>query len=165
MFSERFERAYNALLDAYNNNTLAKNSCTACAVGNIVASALNAEVTRRIDEYGFIEFKCDLDNRSWYRLIGYDFYLSSSARQRAIEAITLTGYSVSELKEVERLFEDNTRIGSMAYKHYSEKEIKQDQYKGLVAVVDYLLSLEEVEQTIKDTKEAQFSSKLKEAFV
>jgi hypothetical protein len=49
--TQRFEKAYNALYNAFMNGTLAKGTCAACAVGNIVADAMGAKI--KIDEDSF----------------------------------------------------------------------------------------------------------------
>jgi len=62
--TQRFEKAYNALYNAFMNNTLAKGTCKACAVGNIVADAMGAKVYSQ-EDMNSIRFHCSNDNYWW----------------------------------------------------------------------------------------------------
>lgn len=144
----RFEKAYNALLNAFMNDTLAKGTCTACAVGNIVADAINAKVYIK-DDGGF---GCDDDN-SWWSLL---FCTSNdgqiinkisddrNVRNYRKKILKLTGYRWDELAKVEKAFENNTCISFDAYYRRTEKEIMEDQFSGLMAVMDVLIDLDEI---------------------
>jgi len=146
--TERFEKAYNALYNAFMDNTLAKGSCKACAVGNIVSDAMGGKVYK--DEYG--GWDCDVYNDWW----GEMFCTSSNGQiiTKASEhkdipkyrkhILKLTGYKWNELAEVEKAFENNAKIPYDFYFDYTEKEIMEDQFNGLMAVMDVLIKLDEV---------------------
>lgn len=149
--TQRFEKAYNALLKAFMDDTLAKGSCSACAVGNIVADAMGAKVYKHSSG---VEYSCDVCNSWWSTM----FMTTSSGqsittikqnpkvadyRKRIKE---LTGYTWRQLAKVEFAFEQNTKIGHMRYCEYSEKEIMEDQFNGLMAVMDVLIKLDDVKE-------------------
>lgn len=147
--TQRFEKAYNALYKAFMNDTLAKGSCTACAVGNIVADAMGERVYKLSS--GF-EYGCDVCN-SWWSKMFFTTHCGQTIttvkedsrvivyRRRIKE---LTGYTWREMAEVERVFEQNTKIIHSRYCDYSEKEIMEDQFNGLMAVMDVLIELDDV---------------------
>ncbi len=153
---ERFERAYQALLTAFFDETLAKCNCTACAVGNIVAAGYNTKVFKDKDTG---DLKCNVVNREWSSLF---VTLSNSKKQGqyfekfynknyedllAIDNVNVTGYSVEELARVEFAFETNTIISYQNYFKYTRNEIMEDQYNGLMAVVDVLCEIEGLNST------------------
>ena len=59
----RISKAINIFLEALKDGTLAKGTCTACAVGNLVAAGMDAKVYK---EFGV--FYCDKDNSKWNQL-------------------------------------------------------------------------------------------------
>lgn len=139
----RFEKAYNALVNAFFNGTLAKGTCTACAVGNIVADAQEGII--KLEEDGL--YSCSTTNRFWSYLFmtGYDGTQSNNIDKlpsSSLELYRLTGYKAEELAKVEFAFETNTKIDYDRYCRYDEQSILEDQYKGLCAVVDVLLELD-----------------------
>ena len=156
--TQRFEKAYNALYNAFMNDTLAKGTCVACAVGNIVADAMGGKVSCFDYDSGY---KCDVENDWWS-----DMFYTNEYTQRVwtiemnpeVEALrkriyTLTGYKWNELAKVEKAFEMNTEIECFDYINYPEKEIMEDQFKGLMAVMDVLIELDEIKEgeKYKDT--------------
>ena len=149
--TQRFEKAYNALYNAFMNDTLAKGCCAACAVGNIVADAMGAKVYKR--STGF-EYGCDVFNSWWSTMF------MTTHRGQSITTVKqdsrvkgyrhrikkLTGYTWKELAKVERVFEQNTIIRHSQYCEYSEKDIMEDQFNGLMAVMDVLIELDNIEE-------------------
>lgn len=113
--SERFTNAVTKLYNAFHKGELNASRCETCAVGNI----------------------CD-NNGDWsYMVINhqkgiYDFY-----RAEEIKCIKKTGYSPEELSKVEQLFLKGT--GWLTGIDHNSKE---QQFKGLCAVVEYLCELE-----------------------
>lgn len=126
---ERFNRALKVLVQAFFNDTLAKGDCTKCAVGNMCGGEgvwtnvffTPSDGTQRIYE---------------------DHYAG-----RAKEVIELTGYSWKQLAKIEFSFETNTRIGGNAYGRFTKQEIMEDQYRGLMAVVEVLCEIEGLDCT------------------
>lgn len=151
--TQRFEKAYNALYNAFMNDTLAKGTCIACAVGNIVADAMGAKVYKQ-KELGIILFRCDYVNFWWN-----DLFFTTQCGQRIIKIsennkvkqlrkkiLNLTGYTWRELAKVEKAFEENTEIPFDKYNHHTSKKVMEDQFKGLMAVMDVLIELDEVKE-------------------
>lgn len=151
--TQRVMKAIDIFLDAINEGTLAKGSCTACAVGNLVANGLGAKikfipigddiVPRCLDERG--DF---LENRRW-SLAFYTAYgkqevdkdaLNNSDVIRNIEA---TDFSLEELMQIEYAFETNTSYDFSSYRRRTPQQIRQDQINGLAAVVKVMLTFEE----------------------
>jgi hypothetical protein len=151
--TQRFEKAYNALYNAFMNDTLAKGTCTACAVGNIVADAMGAEVYRNKD-MNSIRFHCSNDNYWWGEMFvtGSDgqkirkISQNSKVKELRKKILNLTGYTWRELAKVEKAFEENTEIVFYNYLESTPEEVMEDQFKGLMAVMDVLIELDEVKE-------------------
>lgn len=145
----RFNNAINALVQAFFNDTLAKDSCAACAVGNMVAYGFGKKLNPcNLNET--VRSKDGVDNRAWIKA----FYTANGQQKFFREAFVdsgvltcarATGYSVRELAKVEYAFETNTRIVAIDYGLHTKSEIMQDQYNGLMAVVEVLCELEGIE--------------------
>jgi len=149
----RFEKAYNALYNAFMNDTLAKGTCVACAVGNIVADAMGAKVYSQQDDSS-IKFRCSNNNYWWN-----DLFFTTQCGQRIIKIsennkvkqlrkkiLNLTGYTWRELAKVENAFEKNTIISFDDYNFYTPEQIMEDQFNGLMAVMDVLIELDNVKE-------------------
>lgn len=149
--TKRFEFAYNALVQAFFNGTLAKGTCTACAVGNMVAAANDFPI-ERIETEDEISFEGDDMIEYWSDL----FFTTSIGQLRrnhatkdedvkiALSLIEKTGYSEDELAKIEFAFETHTQIQFDYYHKHSEQEILEDQYNGLCAVFEVLCKLDNV---------------------
>lgn len=149
--TERFQKAYNSLVNAYFNGTLEAGDCTDCAVGNIVWDAQG--LGDRLKKVGY---NCSMPKEflRWNRL----FITVNGIQHRMIETESIeiadrlfeyTGYTADEMKQVEYAFEVNTKIKNNGFEVYgsghTEQEILEDQFNGLSAVVDVLLELDGVE--------------------
>ena len=164
--TKRFEKAFNALSRSYIEGTLAKGVCTACAVGNIVADAQGGKIRSIIMPVtGEIRFTCSTMNEFWSKLfitsttniLGIRFRKQKSTDPSVSDAEyleKLTGYTADEMAQVEYAFECNTKIKSDKYHKKDELTILKDQYNGLCAVVDLLLSFD-------DEVDTEFKLKLK----
>lgn len=147
--TKRFEKAYNALYNGFMNGTLAKGCCSACAVGNIVADSLGGTITK--EKNG--DFSCEVDNSFWN-----EFFVTIEHEQTLFPDFDnknhidykrlkeLTGYSVKELAKIEFAFETNTEIRHYRYPLVSEQQVKEDQFKGLMAVMDVMIELDNIEE-------------------
>jgi hypothetical protein len=165
--TQRFEKAYNALYNAFMNNTLAKGTCTACAVGNIVADAMGAKVYKTEWE-SFITFHCNYSNHWWGKMfVTYSDGQSitkisedSEVKKLRKNILNLTGYTWRELAKVEKAFEENTEIPFDKYNQYYPEEVMEDQFKGLMAVMDVLIELDEVKEgnSYKETFKHKFQT-------
>lgn len=147
----RFKNAIDALVHAFFNDTLAKGNCCACAIGNICAASIGAKVIRNDRFQSFFETIRDgypVDNYSWKKL----FFTDAAGIQHitcrpgdhpyALSIVKKTRYSIKQLAKVEAAFESSTKIDFMYYGLHSKEAIMQDQYKGLMAVVDVLCEIE-----------------------
>ena len=141
--TERFKKAYTALVNAYHNGTLAKGTCQACAVGNIVADAMGAKIFK--GDFGY--FDCDQDNGFWSDMFCSGMTVAFISNFKAEKLLKLTGYSYVELAKVEKAFEFNCRIEEDDYNIHSEQEILEDQFNGLSAVLDVLLELDDIQDS------------------
>lgn len=155
--TQRFEKAYNALYNSFMNNTLAKGSCRACAVGNIVADAMEGKILINDNI-----FECTVPNIFWANI----FYTSEGKQNITRNYICeekikkITDYSWEEMAKIEFAFETNTKIYACDYHDHSERQIMEDQFKGLMAVMDVLIELDEVKEgeTYKDNFKNKFVS-------
>lgn len=133
--SPRTQRTIDTLLDAINNGTLAAGTCTACAVGNIIAKAIGGEI-HTIKTRNGIGYVCTKENHGWYP------YISRGTVGRydvdATSLIDKCPFNDFELAEIEDAFEVNTKIEHAEYFLYPKEEIKQDQINGLHAVIEVL---------------------------
>lgn len=154
--TDRFKNAVDALVYAFFNDTLAKGKCSACAVGNMIAHAhgkkvgkgLNPVIIREIVSKDGESFY--LTNRHW----GFAFSTSGGSQcvsEYELESIDFlysikpTGYSTSELMKIEFAFETSSLIHQSSYFEHTKSEIMQDQYNGLMAVLDVLCEIEGIE--------------------
>lgn len=145
--TNRFERAVQALVSAYMNDTLEKGNCSACAVGNICAAAIGVNVVKREQVEGNQTlFQWDTRIPFWddvfctplnssTQIIDPDSYFGPAKTQ-----IDATGYSWEDLAKVEQAFERSTKI--VFRSAYTPSEIDADQFNGLMAVVDVLCEIE-----------------------
>jgi hypothetical protein len=169
--SERFNRAMKALIDAFFNETLAKWDCSACACGNIIAVAIGQPLKKLHPTRPGIG---DEPNTYWGAVCSYENakvfnnieeakeyynqfdifhfnYRTDTEIERGLENIKATGYTVEEFYKIEEAFESNTKIVRMYYDECSKDDIMEDQYNGLIAVVDVLCKIEGIDS--KEYKE------------
>lgn len=147
--SERFDRAIKALVKGFFNETLAKGSCAACAVGNIVAECIDYKLNKNsLNAWSSAGLKCNaywgsvFTTTNGKQRLDFDSYID-----QAKENINSTGYTIKELAKIEYAFETNTQITFNKYRTHSKKEIMEDQYNGLMAVVDVLCEIEGINPT------------------
>ncbi len=167
--TERFKNAYDALYGAFMDGNLSKGTCTACAVGNIIAHSLNGKIIKEyIDFHGSIltDFKCDVNNTFWSQIfitINFEQFLieDTVGYEDKIKKIKqLTGYDYIELSEIEYAFETNTKICFTKYCKKTDLEIMEDQFDGLMAVMDVMIKLDEIKDgdVYKQTFKNKFST-------
>lgn len=126
--TERFDNAVTKLYNAFHDGKLNAMHCSACAVGNI----------------------CD-NNYGWDYLPNFAattyFKANPESSIEEIEygekVIKKTGYSVYELVEIERIFLTSCEYGIGN---------KEQHFKGLCAVVEYLCELDNIPNVIDYTK-------------
>lgn len=169
---ERFNRALTALVQAFFNDTLANGACSACAVGNIVAYAHGVKITKEDIQniangnrdnapehakWSFLGITCrmrdaktnEITKKQYihnYPVSDKIFVLSRPDQiERALQIIIPTGYSEEEIMRIEYAFESNSEIHIQDYKNHSKKEIMEDQFKGLMAVVEELCKIDDLD--------------------
>lgn len=143
----RVQKALDVLINAFNTDTLMSDSCTACAVGNLVADGKGATLesifrvifqARRNGEL--------VDNHSWYLPVVAGWPMTSEVE----EDIKSTNFNIEELRQIERAFEGAARIKHMEALHTSSEAIKKDLIKGLQAVAKCLLEMDGCTATVKE---------------
>ena len=129
----RFDRAVQALVSAYMNDTLEGANCSACAVGNMIAFNLGIKVAKG---YGFFFGDAGWVNNDprWQDVfcsrgdgsqkIEPEWYVDEAKKQ-----IDSTGYTYEELAKVEKGFETSMRTDP-------------SQFNALMKVVDLLCEIE-----------------------
>lgn len=168
--TERFQKAYDSLVRAFFEGTLAKWTCTACACGNIILDAVGTPLTKEQfndDLYRMsIDSLVDIDkvrierattlsefsNNLWAnkRVVSDGDYVALEPYKHEINA---AGYTAEEFARIENAFENNTVIKIGRYPQFREESILEDQYKGLCAVVDVLLELDDEKEDPDELKQ------------
>lgn len=145
MYSKRFNDAIDSLVQGFMDGTLAKGSCHACAVGNMVAKRSAINITRCKDTGSLCWQGCV---PQWYSYIyeNPEYRIDRMTNYLGMKECTTTGYSVKELRRIESAFEGATKIPERLYKKKGKKAVMADQYAGLMAVLDVLMDIEGIEE-------------------
>lgn len=145
--TERIEKVINIFLDAINEGTLAKGTCVACAVGNLVAHGMNLNI-KDLDWCTFTP------NTEWRKLfcegvirINAQAYIQDAA---FIQNIQATDFTWRELAEIEKVFESNTKIMHCEYEIFSEEDVRLDQINGLKAVIEVMMTFDKVKDDVDE---------------
>lgn len=155
----RISEAIDIFLKAIENGTLAKGTCAACAVGNLVASGLNAKIYKDFQE----NFFCEKNNSEWIMaFVAYDNYQSTNKNKfndiLVLNNINATKFSLKELMIIEYTFEKNTKYEFSSYDSITKEEIRKDQINGLEAVIQVMLDFDNcIDNLVKEvfTKKAE----------
>lgn len=153
----KFDHTVQVLVQAYLNDTLEKDNCQACAVGNLIAHAAGAVYVRKTSNYngdllleaqprivdwlGAICTSEDCDQQLDKRV-----YLAQPGIKAAFDS---TGYSFEELAQIEYAFESHDGDNPLA----SDAE---RQYAGLMGVVDVLAEIHGLDLTAATQAKALF---------
>lgn len=152
-----YRKTVDILYDAYFNDTLQHNNCFACAVGNLVATNMGFKFIKAPRGHfykGFIpnaivwDIELDAmveDTATYY--CNYDILYSKAMPKRIINQIESTGYTIYQLSDIECAFESANRY---------TKSNDKDMFKGLVAVLEVLKEIHEVENN--DTEVNKFKN-------
>lgn len=160
--TNRIEKAIDIFLDAVNSGTLAKGTCAACAVGNLVAHGMNGTISKVKSQHGDHDaFKSDVENSNWAYAFTtsegdqtiYGGYLNDPLVLSNVEA---TDFTIKELAKIEFAFETNTKIRFTKYHLATPKQIRADQIKGLEAVINVMMTFDDVKADVKEV----FTNKL-----
>jgi len=134
MKTPTFNSTVDILVKAYLNDTLEHGDCKACAVGNMVRSAA----------YPLWE----KDSGAWYDIVVCG-NVSDQFEQLAKDQVIATGYSKKELKSIEKAFEN-------ADGDYDNFGDVIDTYHGLMAVVDVLAEIHNIDLSSKEEAKKLF---------
>ena len=147
--TKKFSNAVDALINAFFNETLAKGTCSACAVGSIIAWGAGERVGKDLDPVYITDL---ITNDMW----GIAFATTNGVQTRDLEkekewyvktCITASGYSANQLARIEYVFETNTEIHYKNYRYHTKQQVMEDQYNGLCAVMDVLCEIEAIKDT------------------
>lgn len=141
---KRVANAIEVFLRAIDSGTLAKGSCTACAVGNLVAHGMGGVISK--------DLNCNKPNSFWSFLFttnsgGQHIYRQSLNDTTVMQNIESTEFTWEELAKIEYAFETNTKIDYVYYDEHTSSEILDDQIKGLEAVIEVMLSFSNDKKT------------------
>ncbi|KAA6437071.1 hypothetical protein FEM33_20355 [Dyadobacter flavalbus] len=145
--TKRFKNAVDALMYAFFNETLAKGTCSACAVGTMVAWGAGVKVGKCLEPVYISDL---VTNDLWGMAFSTTDGIQSRDYKKEKEwfvkiCIKETGYSADELARIEYVFDTNTEIHYKNYSGHTKQEIMEDQYKGLSAVMDVLCEIEMIQ--------------------
>ena len=161
IMTPRIQRAIDIFLDAINKQTLAKGTCSACAVGNLVAHGMGYSIELPEDECGSYEWR----KQGSYKSPKWGAYFTTcdgiqtvyplsdlleSSVTTMIEEIESTEFSAEELMKIEYAFETNTEIHWDDYVEHTNEEIRADQIRGLEAVVRVMLRFDEQTDNVQE---------------
>lgn len=123
----RIEKAIDIFLDALNNGALIKGSCAHCAVGNLVNHNSSDLYTRWSSVFCTINGIQTID-------------LTQLADIERV--VNSTDFTLTELMQIEYEFETNTTIEHFRYFGNCKLEIREDQLRGLRAVIAVMETFE-----------------------
>ena len=155
-----FEHTVDVLVKAYMNDTLRHGYCPACAVGNMIANSMGIEIVKE-DGYGGLCWQGAVpqwDNVFYTGAhpdeVGAQEMDLDSYQGEAKKQIDSTGYTVDELAQIEKAFESK----NPTYFHESDTEFDRDEwmFRGLMAVVDVLAEIHNVDLSTKESAKLQF---------
>lgn len=156
--TERFNKAFNALTKAYFEGTLAAGNCMCCVVGNLCADAAGIDIREALAEMIDSEQNFPTSEAAreilrsvasiWFEDVYGERGIYKELRPyKKLDSYQLTGYKPSELAAIEQAFEKTVEFKLRVYPYINNDQILEDQYKGLCAVIDVLLSFEPEEST------------------
>jgi len=155
----RIERAIDVFLDALNDGTLVKGTCSACAVANLVAKGMGRDINIRTVGRGF-----DMDdpNAQWMLILDESTTNAHKniawALQEGRKGVESTDFSINELILIEEAFESEAVLFYYYYDLYPIERVRQDQINGLEAVVKVMMTFDDVKQDVEEV----FTNKAKE---
>lgn len=145
-----FDNTVSILAKAWLAGTLVKGNCCACAVGNICAAALGAQITDvHRSHQGLVFANWSADSPAWQsvfctRPFGQTLHANSYAG-KAKEQIDATGYSWRQLARIEKAFETA-----------SNQDGEAAEFAGLMAVVDVLADMHGIDLATAEVAKGLF---------
>lgn len=151
-----FSKTVDILVKAYMNDELCHKSCSACAVGNLVAAALGTK-PKRSKETDHIEFENNIFENGTLAVLWYD-HLNGIRSFQSEEQIKITGYTVDELRSIEYAFErapgDPGGPHDGLYRGRCTDPVWM--FNGLMAVVDVLAEIHGINLEQKESAKLLF---------
>lgn len=136
---ELFDLTIGILVKAYLGNNLDQMDCAACAVGNLVSANLGYKWVEN-NEWEDKEGKLIIPSWDFGRLLSSRKLCPKRLSAQGRKEIRSTGYTASQLLYIEVAFMDT--------------EDENDNYTGLMNVVDTLMLIHEANETeVKQAKE------------
>ena len=150
-----FENTVNILVKAYLNDTLKHEDCAACAVGNILGtnswailfvtpSCFEGVLPQIIAPADYVIGVNGYGDRMLCAIKDYPEVLPKI--EKANSAIEQSGYSITELARIENAFEAAPK----------GKDDDEWMFNGLMAVVDVLADIHQVDLSVKESAKLLF---------
>ena len=136
-----FDHTVSILVRAYLNDTLEHGNYCACAVGNLIAHEVGAEIVLKNNPLSVSKYK-------WIhpKYEGGEWFCGTDKR---MEQIKTTGYDLGEIFKIERAFEAQ----GPKYNYGTEDQLM---FNGLMAVVDVLAEIHGIDLEAKESAKLQF---------
>lgn len=136
-----YKKSCDILYKAYFDGTLQHENCSACACGNLIAGNKNYTFKKRGNE-NYFDWNESENSNHWYnKILGYKYY-----NEEGEDQINATGYTEQEFRQIEKAFEGINSI-------YKEED---RMFKGLVAVLEELAKIHEIEETTNTKEKERF---------
>lgn len=150
-----FDNTVSILVKAFLQGKLQHGSCTACAVGNLVTAA-RPELKRVNSRIWALADGRNLDGMDWYQTVRRDFEeVTEAVYTRGIEQLECTGYSLEQITQIEAAFEFRAVDKEKRFSFFSMEE-SEKQYNGLMAVVDVLAEIHNIDLTTAEAAKLLF---------
>jgi hypothetical protein len=149
-----FHYTVNVLVKAYLNDTLIHGHPCGCAVGNLIAQDLGLKViVEGSDQAGWIggRYQETGGGFDWFTVVRPDRIVSKGSRKLGVQQIKATGYSVNEIRRIEHAFESVQEENDLFNPH-----LDPDGHKGLMAVVDVLAEIHNIDLSTKEEAKKAF---------
>lgn len=140
-----FNHSVNVLVNAYLNDTLKHEDCSACVVGNLCGGSTLWKflfMTYNGEQKAYL----DTPQKELFleSILAHHFVTSEEELlQRAIKVCESTGYTVDELAKIEYAFETCSQVGDKMF-------------NGLMAVVDVLADIHKIDLTTREESKKLF---------
>jgi len=185
---ELYQRTVDTLLTAYANDELRHANCEACVVGNICATADipdgmkpwqwgflfqtgvdtkhdNIRTTNHLDDnIKNIKFEIDSTMDSDKLNFLHSELNKAQDKKEKIETMLLsTGYTIEELMKIEHAFEtsiafNNGDFDEKFYENLLYSDSKKGQYIGLLAVLNTLAEIHEMDKPDVDSNQTRLAT-------
>ena len=139
IMTERIQNAIDVFLDAINKGTLAKGTCCACAIGNLIADKINYQIKNLVHNP-------QAPNGLWWKQEGFH----TGGINYESPLLEMLDFTIEEIVEIEKAFEDNTSRSYVDYNFCSKEKIREDQIKGLKAVVEVMMKFDDVKDDVNE---------------